>query len=590
MKHILKYNDYLLKESTQTIQWTNTIDVFLYDFKDDERVKDKLISLIMKHILNKIYVENKADISENDRKAYNTLSSYDKVSFLCTRYKGIVNTNTYRELASIKDYLSENQTDINIVRSLKTFDELYDLSVEYHNNLDVTYKETRTDETEDTDVFITYPDGWYWINLNTDFSEDEKENMGHCGKDVGKILFSLRDDKNQSHITTSYNEHEKSLYQIKGRNNSKPTIKYHEKIIDMILNDKYPIKTMKTGSYRPDLDFSLHDISEERKNELYKLKPSLMLSDKMFVSYFKKKDYIGIISMVNNGYPGYKDYVIDLYHTTKDLTKFIADCSKLNIDYKKILNYCFSMRDASENGFADVVEQLINNGLDVSHNSGDISLIKSAEKGYTEIVDMLIDAGITPSIHNNQPVRSAMCNGHLETALFLIKHGADVNADDNSALRLAALHGYTKQVKFLIHNGADITVRDNVAIRTASENGHKEIVKMLIDAGADVNADDNDALYGAIGNGHLDIVRLLIDAGVDISSIVNKVLSHAILRGQPDILEFLINVSGVDFKTQNFDTLIPIIRKEINSSFNKKYDVYIDIWDIFKKHGVHINR
>ena len=476
MKHLLKYTDFLIKESIDTLTFTRKIDTFLNQF-NDLRIKDKLSSLIMKYILNNLYTEFKEEISIEDRKTYQTLNSFEKVNFLCKNYQNIVN-NISDKLASINDFLADNNTDINVIKSVKTFDNLYDLSVQYHDNLNVVYKNVRVDETPETDVFITYPNGWYWINLNVEYSRDEEENMGHCGRDDGKILFSLRDDNKQSHITASYSVSENALYQIKGRKNRKPKSEYHEMIIDMVLNDKYPVNMMKIGSYRPDLDFNLLDLIESKREEIFNLKPSLKLTDKMFESYFNNKDYKGILSMVNNGYIGYTGDNITLYYTEGQLIKFKEDCSKLRIDYTLLVKYCFDIRWASANGHLEIVKLLIDNGADVTAD-------------------------------DNYAIRRASDNGHLEVVKLLIANGADVTADNNQAIRDASNNGHLEVVKLLIDNGADVNANNNEAIRWASDNGHLEIVKLLIDAGADVTADNNYAISRASDSGHTEIVELL---------------------------------------------------------------------------------
>ena len=481
MKHLLKYTDFLIKESIENLKFTRKIDTFLNQFNDN-RIKDKLSSLIMKYILNNLYTEFKEEISIEDRKTYQTLNSFEKVNFLCMNYPIIIN-NISDKLASINDFLSNPQTDINIVKGTKTFDNLYDLSVQYHDNLNVVYKNVRVDETPETDIFIEYPNGWYWINLNVEYSRDEEENMGHCGKDEGKILFSLRDDNKQSHITASYSVSEKALYQIKGRKNRKPKSEYHEMIIDMVLNDKYPVNLMKIGSYKPENDFNLLDLTETKREEIFKIKPSLRLTDKMFISYFKNKDYKGILSMVNNGYTGYTGYDIDLYYNEEQLIEFKKDCFKLRIDYTLLLKYCFGIGIASRNGHTEVVKLLIDNGADVTADNN-YAIRNASREGHTEIVKLLIDAGADVTARDNYAIRYATYNGHLEIVKLLIDAGADVTAVDNQAIRYASYNGHIEVVKLLIDNGADVNAKNNEAIREASENGHIEVVDLLKKHGA----------------------------------------------------------------------------------------------------------
>ncbi len=598
MKHILRYNEYLLKESVQTIQWTNSIETFIDDYKD--RIRDKLVSLIMKYILNDIYPSNKDDISAEDRKKYNGLNSFDKVSFLCVYYKSLINRNISEKIASISDYLSDRTTDINVIRGLKTFDELYDLSVIYHKNLGVEYKDERMDEGPDTDVFITYPNGWYWINLNTDFSEDEKDNMGHCGQDSGKILFSLRDDKKQSHITASYDPNLKALYQIKGKYNSKPLDEYHDKIIDIILNNKYEVNYMKIGGYRPDIDFNLQDLDKKRRNTIFKKKPILKLTDKMFTSYFKKKDYTGIVSMINNGYTGYTESNIDLYGNPSEFETFKTDCENLRIDYKKIVGYCFDISKvlnngnfelayiaienraidsefgksvlgiactkgyldivkllifdkkmnvsgttyyvnlASEHGHIDIVKLLVENGADITSDATNECLRRASEKGYIEIVKYLIDNGVDVSIKYDRSLLDAILFGHFEIAKLLVENGADINKNGNIALEYAVRSSNIDIVKYLLDNGSGVRGYSDGPIQKASMEGYYEIAKLLVENGAVKHSVvASECLKVAAKNGHYDIVKLMLDNGADVSITDNYAIRNASKNGYMDVVELL---------------------------------------------------
>jgi hypothetical protein len=76
MKHLLKYTDFLIKESIDALTFTRKIDTFLNQF-NDLRIKDKLSSLIMKYILNNLYTEFKEEISIDDRKTYQTLNCFE---------------------------------------------------------------------------------------------------------------------------------------------------------------------------------------------------------------------------------------------------------------------------------------------------------------------------------------------------------------------------------------------------------------------------------------------------------------------------------------------------------------------------------
>ena len=188
-------------------------------------------SMLVKSILT-IFVDSiKQDYREDENgegllpKDFSTLNTQNKLNILFNSndIARILYRKYNEKLVSIIDYINTNNISAN------SFEELYQKSVQWHEDIAkgaTTEKDNkkviRKDETSETDKFIEYPNGWYWINLNVEYSRDEEENMGHCGKDDGKILFSLRDDNCNSHITASYNESEESLNQCKGRGNGKP--------------------------------------------------------------------------------------------------------------------------------------------------------------------------------------------------------------------------------------------------------------------------------------------------------------------------------------------------------------------------------
>ena len=83
--------------------------------------------------------------------------------------------------------------------------------------------------------------------------------------------------------------------------------------------------------------------------------------------------------------------------------------------------------------------------------------------------------------------------------------------DNDDALRQASRNGHLEIVKYLIENGANIHAENDYALRWASNEGHLEVVKYLIKKGTDVHAENDHALRWASGKGHLEIVKFLIE-------------------------------------------------------------------------------
>jgi len=62
---------------------------------------------------------------------------------------------------------------------------------------------------------------------------------------------------------------------------------------------------------------------------------------------------------------------------------------------------------------------------------------------------------------------------------LLLKAGADVHAYNDEALREASSNGHLEVVALLLKNGANVHARDDLALRYASENGHSDVVALL---------------------------------------------------------------------------------------------------------------
>lgn len=131
---------------------------------------------------------------------------------------------------------------------------------------------------ENGKILKTYPDGFYWIDLQKSNCRQEAGAMGHCGNAQGN-LFSLRKSK-QSYLTGDVSKG--SLIQLRGRANTKPKAEYHDKIMDFLLDSKVGIRTTNPSSYRSEQNFELKDLNLEQLNQLYIQKPSLFTNEELY--------------------------------------------------------------------------------------------------------------------------------------------------------------------------------------------------------------------------------------------------------------------------------------------------------------------
>lgn len=164
---------------------------------------------------------------------------------------GVQQTNM-KEILSIIDqnkiieYIKNNETTLNTImewlkfpnrpmvdlKQIKNLEEALDKAIEWHESLTASGKI----DDESGEIIKQYPDGYYWIDLQTNSSMQEKDAMGHCGTDSqATTLFSLRNSKTKEpHVTIAYNENTGKISQVKGKQNKKPVEKYMKFVIDLI--------------------------------------------------------------------------------------------------------------------------------------------------------------------------------------------------------------------------------------------------------------------------------------------------------------------------------------------------------------------
>lgn len=127
--------------------------------------------------------------------------------------------------------------------------------------------------------------GLYWTDLETKYSEEECERMGHCGRSAYGYLYSLRETKpindkfkiNRSLLTAAIGD-DGTMYQLKGPKNSKPKEELHPYILPLfdIKDEDGEYLIQSFGSeYASDRDFKLTDLPNEVLVNLYQKRPEL---------------------------------------------------------------------------------------------------------------------------------------------------------------------------------------------------------------------------------------------------------------------------------------------------------------------------
>jgi hypothetical protein len=246
-------------------------------------------------------------------------------------------------------------------------------------------------------------------------------------------------------------------------------------------------------------------------------------------------------------------------------TMSLMDATDEEVDYKILISKYPSLEtfnpmnqfilnkkfiQAVEDGDLINVKQALENGADPRVYKN-LAIRLASSNGYADIVEVLLQDGrADPTTNENDAIEAASRNGHADVVSLLLRDGrADPTTNENESIGLASGNGHIKVVKVLLQDGrVDPTDVKNYAIRSASELGHADVVSLLLrDGRADPTVDDNWPIRAASKNGHTDVVKVLIqDRRVDPTANENAPIEVASQNGYIDIVKVLLQDGRVD--------------------------------------------
>jgi hypothetical protein len=243
-------------------------------------------------------VDRKLLRQSNNLLNYLKCKPYNKEDFNETRLNSMIGNfkkETYVYMTHIKDYIFSNtrNADIWSINYMADLKELYDKSIDWHAKL----KASGSITSEEGHKLIEYPDGFYWIDLQTNDCEEEADAMGHCGRTSGDTILSLRqikkdgtiepfvtiaidylEDFEWDDIDENFVPKYSKLYQCKGKNNKSPVEKYHKYIVDLYI--KFDIGEDKGHEYQESCDFKISDVKDnELLMRIFNENPNLIKID-----------------------------------------------------------------------------------------------------------------------------------------------------------------------------------------------------------------------------------------------------------------------------------------------------------------------
>lgn len=161
-----------------------------------------------------------------------------------------------------------------------TFEAAYAQAEEWHESLQIRKQSNYQEQGE---VFIDYRNsdgvGYYWVHLHKNYCGEEADRMGHCARSNNGQLISFRKinefGEGESYLTVDYRPGG-VIGDFHRHGNKKPTARFHNQIVDFLINSTYPVTSLvREGVHRYEDNFQLRDLSAADLKRVYDANPSL---------------------------------------------------------------------------------------------------------------------------------------------------------------------------------------------------------------------------------------------------------------------------------------------------------------------------
>jgi len=266
-----KKNDKFIKKTfDKIIKWFPYPSILKEIIKLHPKLSVWIVNQLIDETLKASKIEKDLDINKKDLLTY----SKKNEKFLFDNWKEL--KSGFNEIIDwVKSYgITKDEREQLPKMSYRT---ALEKSQSWHCSLKAGGEMTLSDD--DDLILLKFDDGFYWVDLQTSYSQEEADCMGHCGNtNKGDTIYSLRKkigkNKVECHITTAVDSENGIIYQMKGKNNTKPIKKYHKYIVDLLINKEIGLKGFGF-EYLKNEDFSPSDLDKDLYDKLISVKPDI---------------------------------------------------------------------------------------------------------------------------------------------------------------------------------------------------------------------------------------------------------------------------------------------------------------------------
>jgi hypothetical protein len=175
----------------------------------------------------------------------------------------------------IRQWVENPNTDYVDLKRL-TWDEALETAERWHEGLVPTKVYNINKNSEIIPGSKAMGSGYYWALTKSNYSEESRHAMGHCGtaNKRDQWLLHLRKEE-EEFITADWHPTEKFVIQFKGKQNTRPKKEYHKYIYWLLKN--FDIEKLRTlDGFSPMTNFQLGDLEPEKAVEIFYGKPGIV--------------------------------------------------------------------------------------------------------------------------------------------------------------------------------------------------------------------------------------------------------------------------------------------------------------------------
>ena len=312
-------------------------------------------------------------------------------------------------LILIKDYLIANENE-ELKRKLfkMPLNDILNKSLDWHDKLLRRSELQKKINGNGNDIkeIMVFNDGYSWISITSKEGLDFEGNaMGHCVGQGGydnlqqNLIISLRDNVNMPHVTIQVNRTDNRIQQIQGKGNKPINKKYHEKLIQLINQEKYIFSNTMYASIIKNSGLIL-----DKNNNLIKIQDLetgiFHLPDSILFNFKKQDNHMFVF--FNNGFLSVNSYHPSLKTELEDICQSYnvkAITSDTEIYYCKInkkiydnpVNYPEIIYSSNNNILFKISDQLFLNEARTFQNIIEINVENIMKKSNIETLYKILN-------------------------------------------------------------------------------------------------------------------------------------------------------------------------------------------------------